>query len=188
MGGVLDIHSTRKIARFVQICDAYNIPLLFIVDCPGYLPGGDQESNGVIGKGAYMTHVISRATVPRVTMIVRKAIGGAYATLNSKHLGSDFTIAWASAEISVVGMDAALDLLLKSRMDLDADDPNVMQSARADYREKFLNPYRAAARGLVDRVIEPADSRVELIRAFNRLENKIRKAAINKKFGILPMA
>ena len=188
MGGVLDIDSTRKVSRFVQICDAYNIPLLFVMDCPGYLPGKDQEWKGVIGKGAFMTHMISRATIPRVTLIVRKAIGGAYATLNSKHLGSDYSVAWTSAEISVVGMDAALDLLLKQQLKDKRADEKILEDARADYQEKYLNPYLAASRGLVDKVIPPSESRIDLIRAFKRLENKVRTPSISKKGGILPMA
>jgi len=183
MGGVLDVNSTRKIGRFVQICDAYNIPLLFVLDCPGYLPGKDQEWQGLIGKGAFMAHLISAATVPKASLIVRKAIGGAYATLNSKDLGSDLTLAWVHAEISVIGIEAAMEVLVNNKK----NKPGNLEEERNKFREKYMNPYLAASKGLVDKVIEPIDTRTQLIKGFRAMYTKKSTSAIEKKRGILPM-
>lgn len=184
LGGALDVDSTRKISRFVQICDAYNIPLLFVLDCPGYLPGKDQEWQGIIGKGALMTHLISAATVPKVSLIIRKAIGGAYAALNSKDIGSDHTIAWVHAEISVVGMEAAMDVLVKKNENRE----EVIEEERQKFRDRYLNPYLAASWGLIDKVIEPSESRIELLKIFRALYSKKSTPPLQKKRAILPLA
>jgi len=183
MGGVLDVDATRKIGRFVQICDAYNIPLVFVLDCPGYLPGKDQEWQNLIGKGAFMAHLICSATVPKVTMIVRKAIGGAYATLNSKDIGGDHTFAWVHAEISVVGIEAAMDVLVKKY----ENNEEVIEEEKRKFREKYLNPYLAASTGLIDKVIEPSESRIQLLKVFRSLYTKKAAPEIQKKHGILPL-
>lgn len=181
MGGVLDMDSTKKIARFVQICDAYRIPLLFAVDCPGYLPGRDQEWNNVIGKGSLMTHVISAATVPRVTLLVRRAIGGAFGTLNSLALGGDFCLAWVHAEISVVGMNVAQDIVRgNGKGNGTGGDVN-------NDSESYLNPWFAASQGLIDKVIEPGESRRKLIGVYRMLLSRKGKTGLQKKRGILPM-
>lgn len=175
LGGVLDIRSTKKIARFVQICDAHEIPMLFLVDCPGYLPGKEEEWGGTIGCGAFMTHVISESTVPRVTVIIRKAIGGAYATLNSSGTGSDYNLAWPDAQIAVLGSGTVTHLL--------KDDMTSEQ-----YAETYLTPYLAAERGFIDEVVEPPETRCKLIRVFDQLATKARMPRLKKKRSILPLA
>lgn len=172
LAGVLDVNSSRKAARFVQFCDCFNVPLLVLVDVPGFLPGTDQEWNGIITNGAKLLFAFSEATVPRVTLITRKAYGGAYDVMNSKHIGADMNYAWPSAEIAVMGAKGATEIIFKKEID-DAKNPmDKSLELEKDYIEKFANPYQAAGRGFIDEVIDPADSRIKLIKAFSMLKYK----------------
>ena len=172
LAGVLDIHASTKAARFVRFCDAFNIPLLVLEDVPGFLPGTDQEWNGIIMHGAKLLYAFSEATVPRITVITRKAYGGAYDVMNSKHIGADLNFAWPSAEIAVMGAKGAAEIIFKNEIST-ADDPAATWAQKeAEYAEAFANPYQAAARGYVDEVIFPHETRSKLIRAFGMLENK----------------
>jgi propionyl-CoA carboxylase beta chain len=178
LAGVLDIHSSQKAARFVRFCDCFNIPLLVFVDVPGFLPGTDQEWNGIISNGAKLLYAFSEATVPRVTVITRKAYGGAYDVMNSKHIGADMNYAWPSAEIAVMGAKGAVEIIFKGEKDL--------KKKEDDYIEHFANPYRAAERGYIDEVIFPSQTRRKLISAFKMLENKADKLP-RKKHGNIPL-
>ena len=186
LAGVLDINSSKKGARFVRFCDSFNIPLLVLVDVPGFLPGTDQEWNGIIMNGAKLLYAFSEATVPRVTVITRKAYGGAYDVMNSKHIGADMNYAWPSAEIAVMGAKGASEIIFKKEIN-NADDPEaVLLEKENEYKEKFANPYRAARRGFIDEVIKPEETRVKLIKAFYMLENKADKLP-KKKHGNIPL-
>ena len=186
MAGVLDINASVKGARFVRFCDCFNVPLLVLEDVPGFLPGTDQEWNAIITNGAKLLYAFSEATVPRITVITRKAYGGAYDVMNSKHIGADMNYAWPSAEIAVMGAKGAAEIIFKREI-ADADDPEAKLEERVDeYTEKFANPYRAARRGYVDEVILPQDTRKKLIRAFTMLENKV-VTLPNKKHGNIPL-
>lgn len=178
LAGVLDIHSSQKAARFVRFCDSFNIPLLVFEDVPGFLPGTDQEWNGIISNGAKLLYAFCEATVPRVTVITRKAYGGAYDVMNSKHIGADMNYAWPSAEIAVMGAKGAVEIIFKGEKDL--------KKKEEEYVEHFANPYRAAERGYVDEVIKPEDSRAKLIAAFEMLKNKVDKLP-RKKHGNIPL-
>lgn len=186
LAGVLDIHSSTKAARFVRFCDCFNIPLLVFEDVPGFLPGTDQEWNGIISNGAKLLFAFSEATVPRITVITRKAYGGAYDVMNSKHIGADMNFAWPSAEIAVMGAKGAAEIIFKSEINAAADKQAKLREKEADYQSKFANPYRAAERGFIDEVIEPADTRIKLLRAFRMLENKVDKLP-RKKHGNIPL-
>ena len=186
LAGVLDIHSSTKAARFVRFCDCFNIPLLVFEDVPGFLPGTDQEWNGIISNGAKLLFAFSEATVPRITVITRKAYGGAYDVMNSKHIGADMNFAWPSAEIAVMGAKGAAEIIFKSEINAAPDKMAKLKEKEADYQSKFANPYRAAERGFIDEVIEPADTRIKLIRAFRMLENKVDKLP-RKKHGNIPL-
>ncbi len=186
MAGVLDVNSSKKGARFVRFCDCFNIPLLVLVDVPGFLPGTDQEWNAIITNGAKLLYAFSEATVPRVTLITRKAYGGAYDVMNSKHIGADMNFAWPSAEIAVMGAKGASEIIFRKEIKA-ADDPAAKLSEKeVEYADKFAHPYRAAARGFIDEVIEPRESRRKLIRAFSMLENKVAKLP-KKKHGNMPL-
>lgn len=186
LAGVLDINSSKKGARFVRFCDSFNIPLLVFVDVPGFLPGTDQEWNGIIMNGAKLLYAFSEATVPRVTVITRKAYGGAYDVMNSKHIGADMNYAWPGAEIAVMGAKGASEIIFKKEIK-DADNPEaVLTEKENEYKEKFANPYRAARRGFIDEVIKPEETRVKLIKAFSMLENKVDKLP-KKKHGNIPL-
>ncbi|MEM9896313.1 MAG: acyl-CoA carboxylase subunit beta [Bacteroidota bacterium] len=186
MAGVLDIHSSKKAGRFVRFCDSFNIPLLVLVDVPGFLPGTDQEWNGIISNGAKLLYAFSEATVPRISIITRKAYGGAYDVMNSKHIGADLNFAWPTAEIAVMGAQGASEIIFRKEIQK-ADDPNEKLQEKIDeYTEKFANPYIAASRGFVDEVIMPSESRIKLIKAFNMLENKVDKIP-RKKHGNIPL-
>ena len=186
LAGVLDIKSSQKGARFVRFCDAFNIPLLVLEDVPGFLPGTDQEWNAIITNGAKLLYAFCEATVPRVTVITRKAYGGAYDVMNSKHIGADMNYAWPSAEIAVMGAKGAAEIIFKNDIK-SADNPEaVWKEKEAEYSEKFANPYNAAARGYVDEVIEPSKTREKLIRAFKMLENKV-DTLPKKKHGNIPL-
>ena len=186
LAGVLDIESSRKAARFTRFCDCFNIPLLVLVDVPGFLPGTDQEWHGIITNGAKLLYALSEATVPRITVITRKAYGGAYDVMNSKHIGADMNYAWPSAEIAVMGAKGASEIIFKKEISEAADPAQKLAEKEKEYAEKFATPYMAAARGFIDEVIEPADTRIKLIKAFAMLENK---AAVlpRKKHGNIPL-
>ncbi len=178
LAGVLDINSSTKAARFVRFCDCFNIPLLVFEDVPGFLPGTDQEWHGIITNGAKLLYAFCEATVPRITVITRKAYGGAYDVMNSKHIGADMNYAWPSAEIAVMGAKGAVEIIFKGDADL--------KKRESDYIEHFANPYRAAERGYVDEVIKPEDTREKLIKAFGMLKNKVDKLP-KKKHGNIPL-
>jgi acetyl-CoA carboxylase carboxyltransferase component len=185
LAGVLDVDSSDKAARFIRFCDAFNIPLITFVDLPGYLPGVDQEHAGVIRHGAKILYAYSEATVPKVTVILRKAYGGGYIAMCSRHLGADFVFAWPTAEIAVMGPEGAANIIFRNEIG-SADDPDAMRQQKVlEYTEKFANPYIAAANGHVDAVIDPSETRDVLIHAFeiSRDKSEIRPA---RKHGIPP--
>ena len=186
LAGVLDIHSSVKGARFVRFCDSFNIPLLVFVDVPGFLPGTDQEWNAIITNGAKLLYAFSEATVPRVTVITRKAYGGAYDVMNSKHIGADLNYAWPTAEIAVMGAKGAAEIIFKKEIAQAKDPARKLEEKVEEYTEKFANPYRAAHRGYIDEVIKPSDTREKLIKAFGMLENKVDKLP-KKKHGNIPL-
>jgi propionyl-CoA carboxylase beta chain len=186
LAGVLDVESSKKGARFVRFCDSFNIPLLVLVDVPGFLPGTDQEWHGIITNGAKLLYAFSEATVPRITVITRKAYGGAYDVMNSKHIGADMNYAWTSAEIAVMGAKGASEIIFKKEIS-EADDPAAkLIEKEKDYAEKFANPYRAAGRGFIDEVIDPRETRRKLIKSFAMLENKVAHLP-KKKHGNIPL-
>lgn len=186
MAGVLDNDASVKAARFVRTCDSFNVPLLVLVDVPGFLPGTDQEWNGIIVNGAKLLYAFSEATVPRITVITRKAYGGAYDVMNSKHIGADLNFAWPTAEIAVMGAKGASEIIFKKEI-AEADDPEAkLQEKVEEYTAKFANPYRAAHRGFIDEVIMPSETRIKLIKAFKMLENKVDKIP-RKKHGNIPL-
>ncbi|SHJ08887.1 methylmalonyl-CoA decarboxylase subunit alpha [Lutispora thermophila] len=186
LAGCLDINASDKAGRFIRTCDAFNIPILNLVDVPGFLPGTTQEYGGIIRHGAKMLYAYSEATVPKVTLIVRKAYGGAYLAMCSKDLGADQVFAWPSAEIAVMGPDGAANIIFKKDIEA-ADNPAAARQEKIqEYRDKFANPYIAASRGYVDDVIEPATTRQRLISAFEMLESK-RETRPAKKHGNLPV-
>ena len=186
LAGVLDINSSAKGARFVRFCDCFNIPLLVFEDVPGFLPGTDQEWNAIITNGAKLLYAFSEATVPRVTVITRKAYGGAYDVMNSKHIGADMNFAWPSAEIAVMGAKGAAEIIFKKEIKEADDSEAKLKEKEAEYGEMFANPYNAAARGYVDEVIRPDQTREKLIRAFKMLENKVDNLP-KKKHGNIPL-
>ena len=186
LAGVLDIKSSNKAARFVRFCDAFNIPLLVLEDVPGFLPGTDQEWNGIISNGAKLLYAFSEATVPRVTVITRKAYGGAYDVMNSKHIGADMNFAWPSAEIAVMGAKGAAEIIFNKEIASSEDPAAKWKEKESEYAQLFANPYSAAERGYVDEVIEPSVTREKLIRAFEMLENKAEKMP-RKKHGNIPL-
>jgi propionyl-CoA carboxylase beta chain len=186
LAGVLDIKSSQKGARFVRFCDAFNIPLLVFEDVPGFLPGTDQEWNAIITNGAKLLYAFSEATVPRVTVITRKAYGGAYDVMNSKHIGADMNFAWPSAEIAVMGAKGAAEIIFRKEIQ-SANDPEAKwKEKEQEYAELFANPYNAAARGYIDEVIKPEQTRQKLIKAFKMLENKV-DTLPKKKHGNIPL-
>ncbi|MEX2227237.1 MAG: acyl-CoA carboxylase subunit beta [Dehalococcoidia bacterium] len=186
LAGVLDIDSSRKAARFVRFCDAFNIPILTLVDVPGFLPGTAQEYGGIIIHGAKLVFAYAEATVPKVTVILRKAYGGAYDAMGSKHLRADMNFSWPQGEIAVVGPEPAVNILYRTR--LQESDDAIAERAKlvADYADRFANPYVAAARGYVDDVIDPRDTRGKVIRAFEMLRSKT-DTAPPKKHSNLPL-
>lgn len=186
LAGVLDIHSSTKAARFVRFCDCFNIPLLVFEDVPGFLPGTDQEWNAIITNGAKLLYAFSEATVPRITVITRKAYGGAYDVMNSKHIGADMNYAWPSAEIAVMGAKGAAEIIFKNEISAAANKDEKWKEKETEYQTMFANPYRAAERGFIDEVIKPEQTREKLIRAFKMLENKADKLP-KKKHGNIPL-
>lgn len=186
LAGVLDVNSSKKAARFTRFCDSFNIPLLVLVDVPGFLPGTDQEWNGIIVHGAKLLYALSEATVPKVTVITRKAYGGAYDVMNSKHIGADLNFAWPSAEIAVMGAKGASEIIFKKEIANADNSEEKLAEKEAEYSEKFANPYRAARRGFIDEVILPENTRRKLLKAFSMLENK--KVELPKrKHGNIPL-
>lgn len=186
LAGVLDINASVKGARFVRFCDAFNIPLLVLEDVPGFLPGTDQEWNGIIRHGAKLLFAFSEATVPKITVITRKAYGGAYDVMNSKHIRGDFNFAWPSAEIAVMGPKGAVEIIFKKEISAAKDPEVALNEKLAEYIEKFANPYTAAERGFIDDVIEPEDTRVRLINSFQLLKTKKDKNP-GKKHSNIPL-
>ncbi len=186
LAGVLDVNSAKKAARFTRVCDCFNIPLLVLVDVPGFLPGTDQEWNGIIVHGAKLLYALSEATVPKVTVITRKAYGGAYDVMNSKHIGADLNYAWPSAEIAVMGAKGASEIIFRKEIAAAEDPAATLAQKEKEYAEKFANPYTAAARGFIDEVIVPQDTRRKLLKAFGMLENKSLKMP-DKKHGNIPL-
>jgi propionyl-CoA carboxylase beta chain len=186
LAGTLDINSSNKGARFIRFCDAFNIPLLVLEDVPGFLPGLDQEHSGIIRHGAKMLYAFADATVPRITVILRKSYGGAYCVMNSKNLGGDFNFAWPTAEIAVMGPEGAVAILYRKELE-SAEDPAAMKKElAAKYREEIANPYVADERGFIDEVIDPAETRRKLIRAFEALETKFMNNPA-RKHGNIPL-
>lgn len=186
LAGVLDIKSSQKGSRFVRFCDSFNIPLLVLVDVPGFLPGTDQEWNGIISNGAKLLYAFSEATVPRITLITRKAYGGAYDVMNSKHIGADMNYAWPSAEIAVMGAKGAAEIIFKKEISEAKNPADKLKEKEKEYMEMFANPYRAAERGFIDEVIRPDQTREKLLKAFQMLENKVDKLP-RKKHGNIPL-
>lgn len=186
LAGVLDIKSSLKGARFVRFCDSFNIPLLVFEDVPGFLPGTDQEWNAIITNGAKLLYAFSEATVPRVTVITRKAYGGAYDVMNSKHIGSDMNFAWPTAEIAVMGAKGAAEIIFKNEIQESSNPAEKLKEKEIEYAELFANPYNAAARGYIDEVIRPDQTREKLIRSFEMLQNKVDHLP-KKKHGNIPL-
>ncbi len=186
MAGSLDCNSSDKGARFVRFCDSFNIPIITFTDVPGYLPGVAQEHNGIIRHGAKLLYAFSEATVPKINVIVRKAYGGAYIAMNSKHLGADMVFAWPTAEIAVMGPSGAANIIFRKEIADSADPISARQEKIDEYTEKFANPYIAAARGYVDDVIEPDSTRPRLISALEMLMSK-RETRPSKKHGNIPL-
>jgi propionyl-CoA carboxylase beta chain len=182
LAGCLDIDSARKGARFVRFCDCFNIPIVTLVDVPGFLPGTAQEYGGIIKHGAKLLYAFAEATVPKVTVITRKAYGGAYDVMSSKHLRGDVNYAWPSAEIAVMGPKGAVEIIFRA----DLDDPAKIEARTEEYRARFANPFVAAGRGFIDDVIMPSETRPRLCRALRRLRTK-RLDNPQKKHGNIPL-
>jgi propionyl-CoA carboxylase beta chain len=186
LAGVLDIDASEKAARFVRTCDAFNIPVLTFVDVPGFLPGTGQEWGGIIRRGAKLIYAYAEATVPKITVIMRKAYGGAYDVMGSKHLGGDINLAWPTAQIAVMGAQGAVNILHRREL-ADAADPEAQRAQLvAEYEDTLANPYIAAERGYVDTVIRPAETRSQVIRALRALRTK-RQLLPPKKHGNIPL-
>ena len=186
LAGVLDIKASEKAARFVRFCDCFNIPLIVFEDVPGFLPGVDQEYNGIIRHGAKLLYAFCEATVPKITVVTRKAYGGAYCVMNSKHIRSDLNLAWPTAEIAVMGPDGAVNIIFRRELAGAVDTVARKAELVADYREQFANPYVAAQWGYIDDVILPHETRPRLINALNMLQNK-RDHNPPKKHGNMPL-
>jgi propionyl-CoA carboxylase beta chain len=186
LAGTLDIDASTKAARFVRFCDAFNVPIVTFEDVPGFLPGAAQEYGGIIRHGAKLLFAYAEATVPKVTVITRKAYGGAYCVMSSKHIRTDFNYAWPSAEIAVMGPDAAVSILYKRELEAAADPAAARAARAAEFREKFANPYIAAGRGFLDDIIRPRETRRRLIAALRTLDGK-RVRNPPKKHGNIPL-
>ncbi|MDT8347446.1 MAG: acyl-CoA carboxylase subunit beta [Flavobacteriaceae bacterium] len=186
LAGVLDVNSSKKAARFVRFCDCFNIPLLVLVDVPGFLPGTDQEWNGIILHGAKLLYALSEATVPRVTLITRKAYGGAYDVMNSKHIRADYNFAWPTAEIAVMGAKGASEIIFRKEINASDNPEEKLKEKETEYAERFANPFEAAQRGFIDEVIFPKESRRKIIKAFDSLKNKVVQRP-QRKHGNIPL-
>jgi acetyl-CoA carboxylase carboxyltransferase component len=186
LAGVLDINASNKAARFVRFCDCFNIPIITFVDVPGFLPGVSQEHGGIIRQGAKLLYAYCEATVPKITIITRKAYGGAYVVMSSKHIRGDISYAWPSAEIAVMGSDGAVNIIFRKEIAA-AEDPEAERARLGEeYRAQVAHPYIAASRGYVDDIIEPRDTRPRLIEALETLQNK-RDRNPPKKHGNIPL-
>jgi acetyl-CoA carboxylase carboxyltransferase component len=186
LAGALDIDSSDKISRFVRTCDAFNVPVLTLVDCPGYLPGVDQEHYGVIRHGAKVIFAYCEATVPKISVVLRKAMGGAYVALCSKQMRSDLAFAWPTAQIAVMGAEGAVRILRRREIQASSEPQAVMRPFVAEYEEAFMNPYRAADTGQIDEVLEPRETRPRLIRALEVLRTKVQQNP-PRKHGLMPV-
>lgn len=186
LAGVLDIEASAKAARFVRFCDAFNIPILTLVDVPGFLPGSDQEYRGIIRHGAKLLYAYAEATVPKVSVLIRKAYGGAYIVMSSKHLGGDMNFAWPSAEIAVMGPDAAVNVIYREEIKNAENAQETRAKLSEEYQDRFSNPYVAASRGYIDDIIDPAETRPRVINALAMLSNK-RESLPPKKHGSIPL-
>ena len=186
LAGVLDIDASSKAARFVRFCDCFNIPLVTLVDVPGFMPGVDQEYGVIIRHGAKLIYAYAEATVPKITVILRKSYGGAYIVMSSKHLRSDINLAWPSAEIAVMGPDGAVNIIYRDEISKSDDPEATRRELVEDYQDRFTNPYTAANRGYLDDVIDPADTRIRVIDALNMLASK-RETLPSKKHGNIPL-
>lgn len=186
MGGSLDYHASDKIARFIRFCDCFNIPLVTLIDVPAFLPGTAQEHSGIIRHGAKILYAYSEATVPKISVIMRKAYGGAYIAMNSKEMGADIVYAWPIAEIAVMGADGAVNIAFKRKINA-AENPEEMRAqCKKEYEDRFLNPYVASARGYVNEVIKPEETRVRILQALQAMRNK-KQEPIKKKHGNIPL-
>ena len=186
MAGSLDYHASDKMARFIRFCDCFNLPLVTLVDVPAFLPGTAQEHNGIIRHGAKVLYAYSEATVPKITLIMRKAYGGAYIAMNSKEMGADMVFAWPIAEIAVMGADGAVNIAFKRKIKAAADPAAMREQCKKEYEDRFLNPYVAASRGYVNEVIKPEESREKILRALKALKGK-KVDAPKKKHGNIPL-
>ena len=186
LAGVIDIDASVKAARFVRFCDAFNIPLVSLVDVPGFMPGSAQEHGGIIRHGAKLIYAYAEATVPKVTVIIRKAYGGAYIVMSSKHLRGDINYSWPGGEVAVMGAEGAVNIIFRKAIAQSDKPDETRQKLVADYREKFANPYLAAARGYIDDVIDPSQTRLRLIRALEMLKDKVQSNP-PKKHGNIPL-
>ena len=186
LAGVLDIKASEKAARFVRFCDAFNIPIITFVDVPGFLPGTVQEHGGIIRAGSKLLYAYCEATVPKLTVVTRKAYGGAYDVMSSKHIRGDVNLAWPTAEIAVMGPDGAVNIIFRKELSQAEDPVRRKVELVEEYRNKFANPYIAASRGYIDDVIEPRETRPRLINALEMLSNK-RDANPPKKHGCIPL-
>jgi acetyl-CoA carboxylase carboxyltransferase component len=186
LAGVLDVDASQKAARFVRFCDAFNIPLVVLEDVPGFMPGVNQEHGGIIRHGAKLLYAFAEATVPKVTVIVRKAYGGAYCVMNPRHIGADLVFAWPSAEIAVMGPDGAVNVIFRRELAQSEDPVKRKVELVEEYRTRFANPYIAASSGFIDNVIEPHETRPRLINALEMLQNK-HGSLPPKKHGNIPL-
>ncbi|NIM45880.1 MAG: methylmalonyl-CoA carboxyltransferase, partial [Nitrososphaeria archaeon] len=188
LAGVLDVDASRKGARFIRFCDAFNIPIIMVHDIPGFMPGTEQEFRGIIIHGAKMLYAFSEATVPKIVLILRKSYGGGYGAMGNRHMGADIVLAWATtAEIAVMGAEGAANIIFRREI-AEAEDPEKKRMEKTEeYREKLYNPYQAAARGYVDVVIDPKDTRPRLIDALEMLSNKRVEGLPTKKHGNVPL-
>jgi propionyl-CoA carboxylase beta chain len=186
MAGVIDINASLKAARFIRFCDAFEIPLVSFVDVPGFMPGTDQEHSGIIKHGAKLIYAYAEATVPKITVITRKAYGGAYIVMSSKHLRGDINYAWPASEVAVMGAEGAVNIISRKAITESANPDETRQKLLDEYREHFANPYQAAQLGYIDDVIDPADTRSKIIKALRSLENKV-LANPPKKHGNIPL-
>ncbi len=186
LAGVLDINASNKAARFIRFCDCFNIPIITFVDVPGYMPGTAQEHNGIIMSGAKLVYAYCEATVPKLTVTTRKAYGGAYCVMSSKHIRGDLNLAWPTAEIAVMGPEGAVEIIYRRDLKESDDAPSLKTQLANDYREKLANPYVAAERGYIDDVIEPRETRARLINGLEVFQNK-RDTNPPKKHGNIPL-
>jgi propionyl-CoA carboxylase beta chain len=186
LAGTLDINASEKAARFVRTCDAFGIQILTLVDVPGFLPGTDQEWNGIIRRGAKLLYAYGEASVPMVTLITRKAYGGAYDVMGSNHLGADINLAWPTAQIAVMGAQGAVNILYRKELAEANNSEDVRKKLITEYDDTLANPYLAAERGFIDAVIEPQQSRILITRAFRALQNK-KDVLPYRKHGNIPL-